>query len=575
MEIKKVGLVVLLVGLLAIGFSSVSLAQERGELSEEVEGNVITAIQIEGNEKISEETIKSQLDIEIGDKVTHEKLKNDMEAVFELGYFFDVQIDFKYHDGGVMLVFEAIENPVLEEVVIEGNREVSDNKLRELLSLKTGEILNMVQLEEGQQEVMEYYEQEGYILAGIEDVRIEDQNKLHFRINEGQFQEIKLEGNKRTKDFVVKDRISAEPGDSFNIEQIEQDLQRVHKLGYFEEIKPQFYRSEKDPQAAIVELNLEEGRFNNFEVGGGYSLDGGLTGSASVEFDNLRGGGENAYLNLDFGDSKEIYQAGYSFPWPTDRELNFGVDLYYRDQDRYGEKETRRGSDVSLERALTDNIWGGTDLTLSQVRKKGVWQPDHGLTLRTVRDTRDHFIDPRSGSRTSLSLEQSGLFGSKEEFTKYQLDFRQFFPVRTGDSLALRIKTGDSFGRLNRSGDQFSLGGMDGIRGYGSEYFSADGPEGAEDYSPKAEGFRGDSMLLGSLEYRRDIIEQISGVAFFDVGRTFEDKINARDFRDLHYSTGVGIRVDTPVGRLGADYGYAPSADYDNTEFSIQLGQSF
>ncbi|MGM0472489.1 MAG: POTRA domain-containing protein, partial [Bacillota bacterium] len=74
-------------------------------------GTEITAIEIEGNKTIKEQQILEQIETEEGAEVDPEQLKRDLQAIFDLGHFFDVQVLFDNQESGVKLIFEVVENP--------------------------------------------------------------------------------------------------------------------------------------------------------------------------------------------------------------------------------------------------------------------------------------------------------------------------------------------------------------------------------------------------------------------------------------------------------------------------------
>ena len=65
----------------------------------------------------------------------------------------------------------------------------------------------------------------------------------------------------------------------------------------------------------------------------------------------------------------------------------------------------------------------------------------------------------------------------------------------------------------------------------------------------------GQSTALANIELRRPIFGIVSAVLFLDAGLVEADGFNFNG-SDLRYSTGGGIRIDTPVGPLRLDVGY-------------------
>ncbi|MGM0370771.1 MAG: POTRA domain-containing protein, partial [Bacillota bacterium] len=125
--------IIILVCLLVLATNNLALAND-------ISGNKITDIEVQGNAQIDANKVLEQVNIEVGDKIVNEKLKKDLESIYELGYFSNVKINFQNYQDGVRLIFQVVENPTLSKIELEGNNVVSNSKLKELLQVKTGEM---------------------------------------------------------------------------------------------------------------------------------------------------------------------------------------------------------------------------------------------------------------------------------------------------------------------------------------------------------------------------------------------------------------------------------------------------
>ncbi|MFW6273488.1 MAG: POTRA domain-containing protein, partial [Halanaerobium sp.] len=59
----------------------------------------ITKISVEGNEHVSDSEILNAVSTEVGDQTNQENLRSDMQSVFDLGYFSDINIAFENYEG--------------------------------------------------------------------------------------------------------------------------------------------------------------------------------------------------------------------------------------------------------------------------------------------------------------------------------------------------------------------------------------------------------------------------------------------------------------------------------------------
>ncbi|MCK8816376.1 BamA/TamA family outer membrane protein [Natroniella sulfidigena] len=565
---KKTGLTLLILVVLLASNSLIAAAEEPVPTD-----NTVTGIEVTGNKLVSEEEVLEEVTTEIGDEVSNEKLQQDMQQVFDLGYFFDLQILFRNYEDGVKLVIEVIENPELSAIKIEGNQEISTEKLKELLKLQEGEILNVNSLDQGVERINQYYQEQGYVLAQVVDVTIKEQDQLEITIDEGRLNSVSITGNEETEDFVIERELTLEEGEVFNIDQMWNDFRNLYNLGYFKDIRPDMQPVPTDPQAVDLVVEVEEQKTGTFSVGGGYSSAAGWTGMVDVEKDNLFGRGQKVNLSWEFGDTT-TYELGFYEPWAFGSETSLNFNLYRTEHDDPVDDVSRRqGGDITVGHPLADDITGYLQLDYHNTKyedEDGEEYDDNtrSVTLKTIRDTRDNIFSPRSGSRQELSVENAGLLGGDTDFTKYEADLRNYLPAREKDTWAFRLKTGLSDGELPQ-GERYSLTGLNEIRGYSSDYYDRDN-------NAVENGFvDGNSMLVSNLEYRFGIVDNVTGVAFADAGKTFANNSDI-SLNDLNYSVGLGARFNTPMGQLGLDYGYAPEGELDDkTNLSIRIGNTF
>ncbi|MGM0370280.1 MAG: BamA/OMP85 family outer membrane protein [Bacillota bacterium] len=571
--LKKVAVITFL--LVIVAFNAHVFAQD------DLSGNKITDIKVEGNEKVEKEEILDEVSTETDDKINNDKLQDDLQSIYDLGYFADVKINFQHHQDGMRLIFKVVENPTLEEIVIEGNQESSTKKLKEKLGVESGKTLNINTLKSGIKNINEYYQENGFPLGRVVDRQIKDEDKLYIKVDEGKINSIEVKGNDETKDYVITRELSQQKGDVLNMQKLQRDIRDLYRLQFFNEIKPQFERVEDDPQAVDVVINVEEKKTGSLQFGISHNPDSGVMGTIDVSKDNLFGTGQKVNAKIEAGEERDYYELGYSNPWMSkhfDVKTSFDANLYNKSEEDLNNDEIReKGGNMTLGRKLAENTNGYFTLDISEIKNEdddseySGWRDNRSLRLRTVRDTTIAPIAPREGSKQTLSLEKAGLIGGDDDYSKYDLELKKYLPSLEENSWAFRLKVGGSNGELPDD-KRYYLGGTNGIRGYGSSYYDED----ASDYDPAEAGFIGDSMMLGSIEYRIPIVESVRGIVFSDIGRTYHGNSLDLDMGDFNYSYGVGMRFKTPVGELGLDYGYAPDAKRNSKDdFSLVLGSKF
>ena len=248
---------------------------------------VITDIEVRGNRLISEQEIMGVVFSRIGDSLLQEKIRGDTKAIYALGYFSDISVSLEAHADGTKIIFEVAENPIIEDIIIEGNTVYSTEEIVSLISTKKGEIMNFKNLQEDIDKINSYYKENGYMLARVVDVETdEDTNILRFKIIEGIVEAITLEGNEATRDYVILRELKTKPGSVLNEKTLKKDLRRVFNLGFFSEVTPSFEPGSA-PDKVVILLKIKETRSSTINFGGGFGEREGWFGFADLSINNL------------------------------------------------------------------------------------------------------------------------------------------------------------------------------------------------------------------------------------------------------------------------------------------------
>ncbi len=155
--------------------------------AKEEEGPV-KSIEVRGNKKIDTFAILAKIKTKENQPVSQQQLREDLKAVYQMGFFEDVQISTETVEGGIKLIFTVQEKPFLVEIQFSGNKEMDAQALKDKITLKDQTIVDPQQIKENAEKLREHYEQEGYFEARVIPVlkAVEaDKVSLTFFIREG------------------------------------------------------------------------------------------------------------------------------------------------------------------------------------------------------------------------------------------------------------------------------------------------------------------------------------------------------------------------------------------------------
>lgn len=145
-------------------------------------------IALEGNRRIQDAVILGRIQTKIGDPFVPAALREDVKAIFALGFFDDVQLRVEEFEGGVKVTFVLVERPLVREIRFEGNKVVKTDELQEKAELRLGTLYNPVDIQRAEERIRARYEELGYFRAEITPVierTPEGDVKVVFQIDEG------------------------------------------------------------------------------------------------------------------------------------------------------------------------------------------------------------------------------------------------------------------------------------------------------------------------------------------------------------------------------------------------------
>lgn len=556
-------------------------------------GKKIVDVSISDKNDQEVSTISNIIKLKSGDTFNADVIQQDIKAIYGLGSFYDVQADFIEVPEGVKVVYSVTEKMQIKDIAFKGNTKISTEKLQSLSVAIKGNIIDNKKLNDTAESIEQYYHDQGYIVAKVNDVIMDQEGVVTFFINEGRVEDIVVKGNEKTKTYVITRELKIKTGEPFNAKDAKRSLERLNNLGFFEDVNMKLNPG-REPNAVVPEVDVTEQKTGTFTIGGGYSKTDGLTSIIGLGDTNFRGTGNNLNVNFQHGYSSIAgtgWNLNFTNPYIDKKETSLSVNLFnsvneVSDYGLNGDNTTlrstyyrrSRGFNVTLGRPQGEYIKNYLTLTkrtdlyiehesgpvdYSAASGDSDYNADynaeylknnfgevHSITLGRVYDTRDNVFNPTQGNRVSLTTEIAGKgLGGQFDFNKYIIDGRKYFKVGSKQVMAFHVSAGVADGDVPDA-SRFSVGGIDTLRGY------------------KDEEFKGNKMFTATAEYRYPIANKVEGVVFADAGNAWDGSYN---FNDLKYSIGTGLRVNTPIGPIRLDYGYGKEGGRAHFSFGTQF----
>jgi outer membrane protein insertion porin family len=174
---------------------------------------ILNSIEINGNERISNESINSFLPIKIGDQVSIQKLNQITKELYETNFFKDVSVEFDNSE----LIINIIENPIIQNIIFNG---IKSNTLKEFI-IKDSKLIERSSfvklfLENDLINMKKNLEERGYYFSKIDsNIETFEDNRVNLIFNfdlgeKAKIRKINFIGNKIFKDKLLKNIILSE-----------------------------------------------------------------------------------------------------------------------------------------------------------------------------------------------------------------------------------------------------------------------------------------------------------------------------------------------------------------------------
>ena len=480
----------------------------------------------------------------------------------------------------------------IRNINFEGNQQVTNKELLEVLKLTPGGPLNLSLLEEGFDVIEEYYLQKGFL-----DIKINNPNNvikyynndtqadILFEIHEGpqiKVSNISVQGNQKTKSYVILRELAFQQGDILTQDLIKESRYRLQQTGLFSSIDITLPEAGSSLEERTVLVRVTEGNpgFLRFVVGVNTESYITLRSIVGFGYRNLWGTarGFNTNLELKYSDFNFLqYDIGVSYYEPfifgsrTRGRIHFDHlrDVISYTQLLNNERFVRNQTSIHflLEREMSKKItlfyslwkldieerYGDQTGSIGQTSVIGSIGP--GIEL----DYRNDPFNTTKGTYSTLNVDFADpLLGSRQSvrFLSFLGKFNLYTPLFSKLVLANSV-TGGYITNLNRGISEipqsriFLLGGQSSIRGYSLNSI------------PRIANLVSEGDVLTILtdsyyyllksELRVPIFKALRGVVFHDGGGVnIAQRHQKPEYRS---SVGLGLRISTPVGPVSIEYG--------------------
>jgi outer membrane protein assembly complex protein YaeT len=530
------------------------------------------------------------------------------------------RLAFRPDNDDLVVIFDLApgEQSEFADVRVRGNVTAPASELFAAIPVQSGDAFSFTQAQRGAQQIRQFYAQRGFLEATVEAEFIEldsERVRLAYNIVEGAravVTRIEINGTTKTGQGWVRRYLDFKPGDVLTPPRIRRTQRDLYATNAFREVS---VRAEPmggdDGGAHRVMVNLTEAKPLLFVYGLGYSTDDGARGLAEIANTNLGGTLDSLSLRLRGSRRDRFAQISFTDPRPFGLRTPTTVSVFYnrsanlrpfvrrqlvggevveiKQEDLFGVE--RFAAFIQTERKLGErtslrfryNLERARLFNDERIPETAITRNERSIRLGMFsigvsRDTRDSVLNPTGGQLFSADHSIAArIFGGTESFNKFFATYQryktldQFTPLLGASTLAFSARLGLAaiFRPVDRDGDgmidasdrrlpiseRFFSGGATTLRGF---KFETAGPQIVLENKgelPALVPSGGDALAIFNFELRYPLTRRLRLVPFYDLGNVFGRARNF-NFSGMTHTVGLGLRINTPLGPIGVDYGF-------------------
>ncbi len=467
------------------------------------------------------------------------------------------------------------------------------------LKLIIGNTFNIKKLRQDQEYIRTQVADKGYAFVDVKfDLVKDEKNKkvdIVYSVIPGKkvyINDVKISGNTKTLDRVIRRDVYLGPGDLYNLTDFKSSTNKLKRSRFFEKVSIEEKRISDEKLDIIV--NVTEAATGTLMLGGGYGSYDKLMVNGSISEVNMFGSGLGLGLSADLSARSNRFEVSLKNPAINDSDYNGEVEVHSTESEInrsvYESNINSKGFSVALGKQLFRDFYAGARYRLDYIEEDYDYTSDFleerdpsreiyetqdyissSITPYVNFDNTDDYYFPREGVKLGTSLEYAGVGGDSKylkstSYGKYFYSLEDLAELDWVFRLKTQVKVLMDNGQINQ-GDSLYLGGAKTLRGYKSYAF----PSNESGY--KTDPYK--NLWANSAEMSFPLIPSAKmrwGI-FYDYGMIGQDS-----FDDIQRSgTGALFEWISPMGPLQLIFAKALDAEAgdDTSTFEFSLGSSF
>ena len=398
---------------------------------------------------------------------------------------------------------------------------------------------------------------------------------------------ININGNTRTQDYVIRRELDIFEGDAFLLNEVNALRKKINSTGFFEEV--QVTQQQLGENLVNIDINVKENQTGTFTAGASFGTLDGVTLITGLNESNFYGTGRKVefLINNSENNSEYTFNTSNKFFLNNDVSLSYGLSFKESDFSKSSSYEIDKYTFSSgLSYQFQDNLYHSVTLSYEL---DNIYVTDTSTASDTIKDveggsvkfilenritynTLNSLYFPRNGNYLTFSNVIETPSSSKNGYIKNTITYKRFKEFNK-DIASFQTMIGNIIS-LNDSdilpNDKYSLGGrwLRGFDNYGV------GPR-----DSRTSYIGGNNLIATKIDYSKLLFKNDDNPIYFnlfnDIGLVWDNKSTPiQSDESIRSSAGFGIKFYSFIGPISFTWGF-PIQDesYDiKRMFTFSLG---
>jgi len=488
-------------------------------------------------------------------------IEKNLRLLYEEGTLNDIRAIIYRNLQGVKIIYQAQLNPVIKDIEIQSNFDFINNYISSVKKDYIDKTLNVFEMRKLYDEILKQLRDKGYSAVLITRFQFDYiTGKLFIDLSDGKLNEIKIIGNNKTKESVIKRELEFSLTEPVIINNLETSLQNIFGINLFQYVSFSLLYNKNSIRPTLL-INVVEKSTPNLNITARVDNERKFQGLFEIKNENLLGTNNEIGLTVGGGIMDRFAKIELKSNRFFNTYLTYNFSAFYKSKDFNNYLQITNDEDNSIERynigEYREVRYGLSFLLGTQAKRVGTIYGQ--LTFENLKLSGLSGNYPSESENRIVKLKIGGNIDTqnKSPFPTFGSLIRYFYETAQN-----KIVNNTSYTRLEFYlkhyisieqdfvlSPSFLFGFADKTTPY-SEYFSLGGEN--LFYGLLENELRGRQLLVASFEYRYSLPVRLFFDTYtslrYDLGQIWESAEDIK-FKDLRHGIGLAIMFDTPIGK--------------------------